>query len=65
MSMDIDKINNVENRNKVNTIKWGPIYEVIDEAYFIGSKTFSDDFMKECKDNSNESLFIPLEIKIT
>ena len=24
--------------NKVNTIKWRPIYEVIDEAYSIGSK---------------------------
>ena len=38
MSMDIDNINTFENRNKVNTTKWRPIYEVIDEAYFIGSK---------------------------
>ena len=49
--MDIDKINTFENRNKANTIKWRPIYEAIDEAYFIGSKFFSDDFIKECKDN--------------
>ena len=61
--MDIDKINTFENRNKVNTIKWRPIYEVIDVAYFIGSKIFSDDFMQECKYNSNEALFIPLEMK--
>ena len=38
MSMDIDKINTFENRNKVNTIKCRTIYEIIDEAYFIGSK---------------------------
>ena len=63
MSMDIDKINTFENRNKVNTITWRPIYEVIDEAYFIGSKILSDDFMQECKDNSNEDKFIPLEMK--
>ena len=46
MSMDIDKINTFEKRNKVNTIKWRPIYKVIDEAYFIGSQIFSDDFMQ-------------------
>ena len=34
MSMETDKINNFETRKKVNTIKWSPIYEVIDEAYF-------------------------------
>ena len=43
--MDIDKINTFEKRNKANTIKRRPIYEVIDEAYFIGSKIFSYDFM--------------------
>ena len=36
--MYIDKINTFENINKVNTIKWRPIYEVIDEAYFMDSK---------------------------
>ena len=61
--MDIDNINTFEKRNKVNTIKWRPIYEVIDEAYFIGSKIFSDYFMQECKDNSNEARFIPLDMK--
>ena len=46
----------------MNTIKWGPIFEVMDEAYFKGSKIFSDDFMKKCKDNSNEAQFIPIYI---
>ena len=32
--IDIDKIDTYEIRNKVNTIKWRPIYEVIEEAYF-------------------------------
>ena len=63
MSIYIDKINTFETRNKVNTINWRPIFEVIYEAYFIDSKIFSDDFMKECKDNSNKARFIPLEIK--
>ena len=38
IDIDIDKINTFEKRNKVNTIKWRPIYKVIDEAYFIYSK---------------------------
>ena len=63
MDIDIDKINTFENRNKVNTIKWRPIYEVIDEAYFIDSKMLSDAFMQKCKDNANDSQFIPLGIK--
>ena len=53
MSMDIEKINTFETRNKVNTIKRRPIFGVIYEAYFKGSKMFSDVFMKEYKDNSN------------
>ena len=63
ISMDIENINTFKTRKKVNTIKWRPIFEVVDEAYFKGSKIFSDYFMKECKDNSNEAQFIPLEIK--
>ena len=46
MSIDIENIDTFETRNKVNTIKWRPIFEVIYEAYFIGSKHFSDDFIK-------------------
>ena len=51
MSMDIENIDTLETRNKANTIKWRPIFEVIDEGYFISSKNFSNDFIKECKDN--------------
>ena len=36
--MDIENINTFETRNKVNTIKWRPIFEVKDEGYFRGSK---------------------------
>ena len=46
MKIDIGNINTFETRNKVNTIKWRPIYEVIDKAYFISSKLFSDGFMQ-------------------
>ena len=63
MNMDVENVNTFETRKKVNTIKWRPIFEVIYEAYFKGSKRFSDDFMKECKDNSNEYIDIPLEVK--
>ena len=63
--IDIENISIFENRNKVNTIKWTRLYEDIDEAYFIGSKHFSDYFMQQCKDNANEAQFIPPEIKIT
>ena len=64
MSMDIENINTPETRNKLNTIKLRPIFEFIDESYFKGYKSFSDDLVKECEDNSNEDLFTPLEIKI-
>ena len=47
MDIDIDNINTFENRNKLNTVKWRPIYEVIDEAYIINSKMFQDDFMQK------------------
>ena len=53
MDIDIDNISTFEKRNKVNKIKWRPIYEVIDEDYLIGSKILSDDFMQEYKDNEN------------
>ena len=55
MSIDIENIDTFETRTKVNTTKWRPIYEVIYKVYFIDSKIFSDNFIKECKDNSNEA----------
>ena len=32
--MDIENIDTFETRNKVNTKKWRPIFEVIDEPFF-------------------------------
>ena len=43
MSKYIENTGTCETITKVNTTIWRPIYEVIDEAYFIGSKIFSDD----------------------
>ena len=63
MDFNIDKINLFLKRNKVNTKKWRPIYEVIEEAYFKESENFPDDFMQQCRDNTNEARFIPLEVK--
>ena len=46
MSKDINNIDTYETRTKLNTTKWRPIYEVIDEAYIKDSKIFSDYFIK-------------------
>ena len=62
-SMDIENFDTFETRHKANTIKWRPIFEVIDEANLIGSKMFTNDFIKEFKDNSNKACDIPREIK--
>ena len=43
--------------------KWRPIYEVIYEAYIKGYKISPDDFIKECKNNSNEAQGIRREVK--
>ena len=63
MSKDIDNIDTYETRTKVNTTKWRPIYEVIDESYIKGSKIFSDDFIKECMDNVKKARDIPRDVK--
>ena len=63
MSKDINNIDTYENRKKVNTTKQRPIYEVIDEAYMNSSKFFSDNFIRECMDNSNEACGIPRDVK--
>ena len=63
MSKDINNIDTYETIKKVNTKKWRPIYEVIDEDYIKGSKIFSDEFIKECMDNSNKAHDIPREVK--
>ena len=48
---------------KVNITQWRPIYEVIDEAYIKESKIFPGDFIRDCKNNSNEAQFISAEVK--
>ena len=63
LDIDIENISIFEKRNKVNTIKWRPIYEVIGKAYFIDSKILTDYFLHKCKDNANAAQFIPLEMK--
>ena len=63
MRKDIDNIDTYETMKKINTIKWRPIYEVIYEDYIKDSKIFPGDFIKECKDNSNEAHDIPHEVK--
>ena len=52
-------------REKVNTTQWRTTYKVIEEDYFRQSDNFPDDFMKHCKDNTNEAINIPIEVKIT
>ena len=38
---------------------------VIDEAYIKESNIFPEDFIRECKNNSNEAQFIPGDAKKT
>ena len=59
----IKNIDTYETRTKVNTTKWRPIYEVKDEAYIEESKIFPDDFIRDCKNNSNEARDIPRDVK--
>ena len=44
-SQDINNIDNYWTRTKVNTKKWRPIYEVIDEAYINESNIFPELFL--------------------
>ena len=63
MGNDIDNIDTYETRTKFNTTKCRPIHEVvIDEAYIKDSKISPDDFIKECKNNSNETHDITREV---
>ena len=62
MSKDINNTDTYETRAKVNLKKWRPINEVKDKAYIKDSNIFSDDFIKECMDNSNEAHDIPSEV---
>ena len=63
MSQDIKNIDTYETRTKVNTTKWRPIYEVIDEVYIKDSIKKPEDFIRDCKNNSNEARDIPRDVK--
>ena len=65
MSKDIENIDTYETRTKFNTIKWKPIYEIIDEAYIKDSNIFSEGFIRKCKKDPNVELDIPRDVKIT
>ena len=54
-----------EKKNKVNTTQWSTIYEVIEENSFKETDIFPGDFIKTCKDNADETINIPIEVKIS
>ena len=62
MNIDIEKINTVENRNKLYTTQWRIIYEVIEPEFFEKSDILQT-IIEKCKDNANEAQFLPLEGK--
>ena len=47
MSQDIKNIDTYETIKKINTTKWRPIYEVIDESYIKYSKIPPDDDIRD------------------
>ena len=49
MSQDIKNIDTYEIRTKVNTTKWRPIYEVIDQSYIKNSKISPADLSETLK----------------
>ena len=64
MNIDVENINTFENRNKTIATQWRTIYEVIEQYYFNKSDIFQIIVFK-CKDNVNEAINIPIEVKIT
>ena len=60
---DIETIDIYETRTKFYITQWRPIYEVIDESYIKESNIPPDNFIIECKNNSNEQLFISSDVK--
>ena len=63
MNIDIENMKKIKKRKKVYTTQWRKIYEVIEEDQFNKSDIFPDDFIKKCKDNENEDINIPIEVK--
>ena len=60
MIQDNENIATYETRTKVNITQWRPIHEVVDESYIKDSNISPDDFIRECKNNSNETQFISI-----
>ena len=65
MDIDIENINTTEKRNKAYTNKYRTIYKVIEEDYFKEPDILPDDFIRKFKDNANEAINIPIEVKLT
>ena len=63
MNIDIENIHTFEKRNKVYTTQCRTVYEVIEPEFLKKSDNFPDDFIKKCRDNANEAINIPLEVK--
>ena len=63
MIQDNENIATYETRTKVNITQWRPIHEVVDESYIKDSNISPDDFIRECKNNSNETQFISSDVK--
>ena len=53
----------IENVSSKKQPSWRPIYEVIDNSYFVETKFFSTEFLDQCRNNPNEPQNIPNEIK--
>ena len=63
MSKNVDNIDTCETRTKDNKTKWRTINVVIYEAYIKGTKSFPNEFNKECKNSLNKAHDIPREVK--
>ena len=63
MNIDIEDINTFEKINKVYTTQQTTIYKVIEPYFSTNLIFFPDDFIKKCKDNANEAINIPIEVK--
>ena len=60
----IETVDKIENRKiVVQKTRWRPIYEVIYEAYIKESNILPDDFIRECKIDSNQPRFISSDVK--
>ena len=65
MKIDINFFNTFETRNTIYTNQWRTTYEVMQSEFFTKSDVFSDDSIKNCKDNANKAINIPTGVKMT